>query len=154
MFIGYQKNRACFMSETLEELNNKSCVKFDRIERVEFAEMFDGVIYTSEADLKRAKCDAVRAVRNEYLEQTDKYMIADYSITEEERQSYKKYRQYLRDYSELEGWWLNNPMTADEWKRTYEPADEVIIPEPDGTATNEAENVVEVIAPADDEIDD
>ena len=58
----------------------------------------------------------VRAVRNRYLEQTDKYLsISDFPITEEERESYKQYRTYLRDYTLEDEWWLANPLTFDEW---------------------------------------
>lgn len=57
----------------------------------------------------------VRVVRKSYLKETDTYMIADYPITDEERQAYKDYRSYLRDYTETEEWWLKNPMTFDEW---------------------------------------
>ena len=39
----------------------------------------------------------VRAVRNKYLEQTDKYMITDYPITSTQKAKYKQYRAYLRD---------------------------------------------------------
>ncbi len=38
-----------------------------------------------------------RQERNFLLENTDKYMISDYPITESERQKFIKYRQYLRD---------------------------------------------------------
>ena len=63
----------------------------------------------------------VRQVRNQYLEQTDKYIaLSDFPITDEERELYKKYREYLRDYTELENWWLNNPMTFEEWKSSAE----------------------------------
>lgn len=59
----------------------------------------------------------VRSVRNRYLEQTDKYMsISDFPITEEERQQYRLYRQYLRDYPETDGWYEHNPMTFEEWR--------------------------------------
>ena len=58
----------------------------------------------------------VRAVRNQYLEQTDKYMIIDYPITDEERESYKQYRTYLRTYPECRDWYKANPNTFDEWK--------------------------------------
>ena len=57
----------------------------------------------------------VRAVRNRFLEQTDKYMIADYPITDEEREQYKAYRAYLRDYTLEDEWWLANPKTFEEW---------------------------------------
>ena len=57
----------------------------------------------------------VRAVRNQYLEQTDKYMIADYPITDEERELYKRYREYLRTYPECQDWYKANPKTYEEF---------------------------------------
>lgn len=58
----------------------------------------------------------VRAVRNQYLEQTDKYLsITDFPITDEEREQYRAYRVYLRDYPETESWWKANPKTFEEW---------------------------------------
>ena len=58
----------------------------------------------------------VRAVRNQYLEHTDKFMITDYPITDEERELYKQYRTYLRTYPECQDWYKANPKTFDEWK--------------------------------------
>ena len=63
MFIGYQNNIAVFISNSKTELENKPCVSFDRIEEVEFAEMFNGVIYTSEEGLKQAQTKAVEETR-------------------------------------------------------------------------------------------
>lgn len=57
----------------------------------------------------------VRAVRNQYLEQTDKFLIADYPITEEERELYKQYRTYLRAYPECQDWYKANPKTYEEF---------------------------------------
>ena len=57
----------------------------------------------------------VRAIRNQYLEQTDKFMITDYPITDEERELYKQYREYLRDYTLSENWWESNPQKFEEW---------------------------------------
>lgn len=58
----------------------------------------------------------VRAVRNRYLEQTDKYIaLSDYPITDEERELYKKYRGYLRDYTLSENWWESEPQKFEEW---------------------------------------
>lgn len=42
--------------------------------------------------------------RNELLLKTDKYMISDYPISEEEREEWKVYRQKLRDLTEQENW--------------------------------------------------
>ena len=58
----------------------------------------------------------VRAVRNMYLEQTDKYMITDYPITDEERELYKQYREYLLDYTLSENWWEHSPKDFSTWK--------------------------------------
>ena len=63
----------------------------------------------------------VRAVRNQYLEQTDKYMITDYPITDEERELYRQYRTYLRDYTLTDNWWKVNPLTFEEWNKPKEP---------------------------------
>lgn len=38
-----------------------------------------------------------RAERNNLLAKTDKYMLSDFPITDEKREQYKAYRQYLRD---------------------------------------------------------
>ena len=62
----------------------------------------------------------VRAVRNQYLEQTDKYMITDYPITDDERELYKQYRTYLRDYTLTENWWESNPLKFEEWNKPKE----------------------------------
>ena len=58
----------------------------------------------------------VRAVRNQYLEQTDKVMLVDYPITDDERELYRQYREYLRTYPETEGWYENPPKDFSTWK--------------------------------------
>ena len=69
--------------------------------------------YASTEDELKAQ---VRAVRNRYLEQTDKVMLVDYPITDDERELYKQYRVYLRDYTLSENWWEHSPKTLEEWK--------------------------------------
>lgn len=75
--------------------------------------------YAPEKPIEQREAE-VRAVRNQYLSDTDKYMIVDYPITEEERQQYKQYREYLRHYPETEGWYENPPLTFEEWKQDDE----------------------------------
>ena len=58
----------------------------------------------------------VRAVRDSYLQETDFTQIPDAPFTTEEKAQYAQYRQYLRDYTEGENWWLQNPKTFEEWK--------------------------------------
>ena len=67
----------------------------------------------------------VRAVRNQYLEQTDKFMITDYPITDDERALYKQYREYLRTYPECQDWYKANPKIYDEWYASYLEADKL-----------------------------
>lgn len=80
---------------------------------------YDGTYYKtvknpepSEEQLK----EAVRAVRNGYLQETDFTQLPDAPFTTEEKSQYAQYREYLRDYTETEDWWLQNPKTFDEWK--------------------------------------
>jgi hypothetical protein len=42
-----------------------------------------------------------RARRNQLLEETDKYLLADYPITEENLEKIKIYRKALRDFMEV-----------------------------------------------------
>ena len=70
--------------------------------------------YAPEKPIEQKEAD-VRAVRNQYLEQTDKFMIVDYPITDEERELYKQYRTYLRTYPECQDWYKANPKTFEEW---------------------------------------
>lgn len=73
------------------------------------------VLTVSDEAIEQRK-EQVRSVRNQYLEQTDKFLIADYPITDEERELYKQYRTYLRTYPECSDWYKANPKTYDEWK--------------------------------------
>ena len=92
---------------------------------------YDGqfVLVSSDEAIEQRK-EQVRAVRNQYLEQTDKYMITDYPITDDERELYKQYREYLRDYTLTENWWEHSPkdfstwkemLTEEEWNKPKEP---------------------------------
>lgn len=61
---------------------------------------YDGTLW--EKGFAPAKSDSIKAAevrtrRDELLRQTDKFMIADYPITETLRDQYKNYRAYLRD---------------------------------------------------------
>ena len=74
------------------------------------------VLTVSDEAIEQRK-EQVRSVRNQYLEQTDKFMIADYPVTDDERELYKQYREYLRIYTEANLWYESNPFTFDEWKK-------------------------------------
>ena len=63
MFLGYQDDKVAFIADTREELENKPCVKLNSIAEVEFAEMLNGVIYTTKEELFEAQTKAVKETR-------------------------------------------------------------------------------------------
>lgn len=62
--------------------------------------------------------EAVLIIRNQYLKETDFTQLSDAPFTSDEKRQYKEYRKYLRDYTDKEEWWLENPLTFDEWKES------------------------------------
>ena len=58
----------------------------------------------------------VRGVRDSYLQSTDFTQLDDAPFTEDEKIEYREYRQYLRDYTNGQNWWEQNPKTFNEWK--------------------------------------
>ena len=72
------------------------------------------VLTVSDEAIEQRK-EQVRAVRNQYLKQTDEFMIVDYPITDDERELYKQYRTYLRDYTLSENWQESEPQKFEEW---------------------------------------
>ena len=62
------------------------------------------------------KREKVRFNRDQYLRETDKYMLSDYPVSEEEREKYRAYRRYLRDYPETAEWFDKEPTTFEKWK--------------------------------------
>ena len=117
MFKAIKDNKIIAINETGEF----PCMVYDSVEedtehKVTDYVHCDGqfVLTVSDEAIEQRK-EQVRFVRNQCLEQTDKYMIADYPITDEEREQYKAYRVYLRDYTLEDEWWLANPKTFEEW---------------------------------------
>lgn len=99
------------------------CLVYDKVEEDSDHQVADYVhcdgefVLTSSAEAIEQKKAQVRAVRNQYLEQTDKYLsVTDYPITDEERELYRQYREYLRTYPECRDWYKANPKTYEEWK--------------------------------------
>lgn len=72
----------------------------------------EGEYIPTEDDLKADK----RAERDFLLFTSDKYMLSDFPITEEEREKWVAYRQYLRDYTKQENWWEESPKTFEDWQ--------------------------------------
>lgn len=73
------------------------------------------VLTTSDTAIEQYK-EQVRAVRNRYLEQTDKYLsVPDFPITDEQKEQYRQYREYLRHYPEQADWYKQNPLDFEHW---------------------------------------
>ena len=88
----------------------------------------------------------VRAVRNRYLEKyvDPKQLVMVWnSLSADDKKLYADYRQYLLDYTEVEEWYLNNPMTLDEWKQSNS-SDSVLseASENKGQSESESEEVI------------
>lgn len=120
MFIGYQGELKAFVAETREELENNKFVQFTNIEEVPFAEMYNGVIYDNEEELTTAKQDYIRGIRNQYLVDYVDGAVSNplrwADMSQELKDMYTNYRQYLLDYTNSENWWKNLPKTLEEWR--------------------------------------
>ena len=117
MFIGYQNDKIAFVADTREELKNLPCVTLDRIEKTDKEYFLHNGEYVCEKPVEEMQAE-VRAVRNSYLETyvdpKQLVMVWD-SLSADDKKLYADYRQYLLDYTEQEDWYLQNPMTLDEW---------------------------------------
>ena len=60
------------------------------------------------AALKKQKLEEIRARRDQLLTESDRYMLLDYPIDEDQRERWKEYRQALRDMPESCD--MNNPV--------------------------------------------
>ena len=61
------------------------------------------------------KQEGIRSLRNHYLNETDKVFMPDFPIDMAGRESYKLYRQYLRDYTQFPDWWESKPLKYEDW---------------------------------------
>lgn len=118
MYVAIKDNKIIAHNETGEF----PCLVYDSVEEDTEHQLSDYVhcdgqfVLTVSDEAIEQRKEQVRAVRNRYLEGTDKFLIADYPITDEEREQYKAYRVYLRDYTLEDEWWLANPKTFEDWK--------------------------------------
>lgn len=123
MFKAIEKGKIIGINETGEfPLMNYDSLEEDTEHQLSDYIHCDGqfVLTVSDEAIEQRK-EQVRAVRNQYLEQTDKYMITDYPITDDERELYRQYRTYLRDYTLTENWWESEPLKFYESNKPKEP---------------------------------
>lgn len=119
MFKAIKDNKIIAVNET----RDFPCLVHDSVEEDKEHQIADYVhcdgqfVLTSSDEAIEQRKEQVRAVRNQYLKQTDKFMLVDYPITDEERELYKQYRTYLRDYTLSENWWKSEPLKFEEWNK-------------------------------------
>ena len=118
MFKAIENGKIVGINETGEfTLMNYESLEEDTEHQVADYIHCDGqfVLTVSDEAIEQKKAE-VRAVRNQYLKQTDEFMIVDYPITSTQKAKYKQYRAYLRDYPDSsEDWFEHEPMSFDEW---------------------------------------
>ena len=116
MFKVLKDNKIIGVSENKPVLLDYYNVKEDTEHSVsDYIQVNGEYVLTSSAEAIEQKKAEVRAVRNQYLKQTDEFMITDYPITDEKRELYRQYRVYLRDYTLSENWWESEPLKFEEW---------------------------------------
>ena len=81
-------------------------------------EQYDGEYLLKSEIPQSKKEDDVRNIRNQYLEiYVDPYQLVLRwnTLSEEQQNSIAAYREYLLNYTEIEYWWKQFPLTYDEW---------------------------------------
>ena len=118
MFLGYQNDKIAFIAETKEELENLPCVTLNKIEETDKTYFLYNGEYVCEIPMEE-KQKEIRAIRDNYLQETDKFLLQDYPISNEEKENYIKYRKYLRDYTLNDDWYLQKPQTFIEFVESF-----------------------------------
>ena len=124
MFKAIKDNKIIAINETGEF----PCLVHDSIEEdtehsvSDYMQVNGEYVLTSSAEAIEQKKAEVRAVRNQCLEQTDKFLLSDYPITSTQKTKYKQYRVYLRDYTLTEDWFEHEPMSFDDWSTSQTTA--------------------------------
>lgn len=83
-------------------------------------------IHKTPEESETDKQNRVRIIRNQMLDESDKYMVSDFPLTDEERFQMKLYRQYLRDYTKQNNWWESLPDGFADWRANIEKVDEIL----------------------------
>ena len=106
----------CLVHDSIEEDTEHSVSDYMQVNS-------EYVLTSSDEAIEQKKAE-VRAVRNQYLEQTDKYIaLSDFPITSTQKTKYKRYRTYLRDYPDSsEDWFEHEPMSFDNWSTSQTTA--------------------------------
>ncbi len=75
----------------------------DLKEKMEDTEYYNSLLELAKEEYGQKLADEVRKIRDELLKETDKYLLEDFPISEEQKEKYKIYRNALRKIPEQEG---------------------------------------------------
>ena len=64
--------------------------------------------------------EEVRTLRNALLYATDFTMLEDAPLSQDEKNKYKEYRQFLRDFTKKENWWIEKVPDFNKWSEKEE----------------------------------
>ena len=70
---------------------------------MEDTEYYNSLLELAKEEYGQKLADEVRKIRDELLKETDKYLLEDFPISEEQKEKYKIYRNALRKIPEQEG---------------------------------------------------
>jgi hypothetical protein len=104
--FGHWNGKAKWVRENELALENRKfiCDEMTKLENgviVVYYHVTDGLIIEGYAGESKAPFANLRLKRNKCLQETDWTQLADSTITQEERRSYRNYRAYLRDLPKL-----------------------------------------------------
>ena len=70
--VSEYSDHLAFVAETKEQLEKDDFITYDRIEEYEYAEMYNGVIYTDRTECTNAKNESIKKIREKlYLVEVD-----------------------------------------------------------------------------------
>lgn len=72
-------------------------------EKLKDAEYYNSLLELAKEEYGQKLADEVRKIRDELLKETDKYLLEDFPISEEQKEKYKIYRNALREIPEQSG---------------------------------------------------
>lgn len=103
------------------------CLVFDEVvedtehQISDYVMVGDEFVLDTDAKAIEKQKENVRDVRNSYLEEyvdPKQLFLVWETLSEEDKETYKTYRQYLLDYPESsEDWYKQNPKTFEEWSK-------------------------------------
>lgn len=75
----------------------------DLKEKLEDEEYYNSLLELAKKEYEQKLANEVRKIRDELLKETDKFLLDDFPISEEQKEKYKSYRNALRNVPEQSG---------------------------------------------------